>query len=127
VVATGLTLVEPLADEELNPPGEIEIVVAPLAAQLSLLASTELMLVGFAVKDAIEGTEPVPGSESGALVMPAQFVRPTQASRMRTSAQTRDPEELHPSVPRLLLQRELAESKRNRVVVTAHGSLQAPV
>jgi hypothetical protein len=32
VVAVGLTVVEPLADDELKLPGEIEIVVAPLVA-----------------------------------------------------------------------------------------------
>lgn len=94
--------------------------VASLAVQLSVLFSAECMLVGFAVKDAIEGTEPVPESESGAFVTPAQLVRPTQAKRMRTTALRLDPERLYSSELRLLLQRELAESKHDRAAVMVH-------
>jgi len=78
------------------------------------------MFVGFAVKDAIEGTEPVREGKSGALVMPAQLVRPTQASRMRTTALRLDPERLYSSELSLLLQRELAESKHDRAAVMVH-------
>jgi len=71
---------------ELNPPGEIETLVAPLVVQLSVLLAPEFMLVGFAVKDAIEGAEPVPEDESDELVVPAQLIRPRPASRTRISA-----------------------------------------
>ena len=88
VVTVGSTLVEPLADVEVNPPGEIEIVVALLVSQLSILFAPAFMLAGSAVKEVIEGREPVPGRGLGEPTMPAQFVRPTQASstRMRTTA-----------------------------------------
>ena len=66
---------------------------------------------------------PVPESECGALVMPARLVRPTQASRMRTTARRLDPEPLHSSELRLLLQRELAESKHDRADVMVHISV----
>ena len=82
----GLTLVEPLADEELNPPGEIEIMVAPLVVQLSVLEASELILVGLAVKDEIEGTEPVPEEEFDELPVLPQLVRPVPAARMRIRA-----------------------------------------
>ena len=55
VVAVGLTLVEPLADVEVNVPGVIAILVAPLVDQLSVLLEPELILVGPAVKELIVG------------------------------------------------------------------------
>jgi hypothetical protein len=55
VVAVGLTLVEPLADEEVNEPGVIAILVAPLEIQLSVLLEPELMLVGLAAKELMVG------------------------------------------------------------------------
>jgi hypothetical protein len=118
VVAVGLTLTEPLAEPELNPPGEIEIVAAPLVVQLSVQLAPEFMLVGFAAKDPIEGLESVPVGEFGELAVPAQFVRPTQTARMRTKAQTRGLEERRPRKSRILRQRRLAESKPDRVVMT---------
>ena len=90
VVAVGFTLVEPLAEVEVNPPGEIEIAVAPPVVQLSVQLAPEFMLVGFAVKEAIEGDDPVSWGDE--LVVPAQLVRPTQASRMRPSALRPRPE-----------------------------------
>ena len=41
---------------ELKPPGEIDIAVAPLVAHPSVLLVPEVILVGFAPKDVIEGT-----------------------------------------------------------------------
>jgi hypothetical protein len=55
VVAVGLTLVEPLADVEVNVPGVMAILVAPVVAQLSVLLEPELMLVGLAVKELMVG------------------------------------------------------------------------
>lgn len=60
VVLVGLTEVEPLADCELKPPGEMEIVLAPLVDQISVLLPPEAMLVGLAVNEAIEGAGAVP-------------------------------------------------------------------
>ena len=55
VVAAGLTFVEPLADVELNDPGAMAILVAPVVAQLSELLDPNVMVVGFAVKELIVG------------------------------------------------------------------------
>ena len=55
VVAVGLTLVEPLAAAEVNVPGVIPILVAPLVAQLNLLLAPEVILEGLAVKKLIVG------------------------------------------------------------------------
>lgn len=51
----GLTLVEPLADAEVNEPGVMATLVAPVVAQLSVLLEPELMLVGLAVNEVITG------------------------------------------------------------------------
>jgi hypothetical protein len=55
VVAVGLTLVEPLANVEVNVPGVIAMLVAPLVVQLNVLVDPELMLVGLAVKELMVG------------------------------------------------------------------------
>jgi hypothetical protein len=55
VVAVGLTLVEPLADVDVNVPGVMAMLVAPLVTQLSVLLEPEVMLVGSAVKELIVG------------------------------------------------------------------------
>ena len=55
VVAVGLTLVEPLADVDMNVPGVMARLVAPLVAQLNVLLEPEVILVGLAVKELIPG------------------------------------------------------------------------
>jgi hypothetical protein len=55
VVADGLTSVEPLADVEVNVPGVMAILVAPVVAQLSMLLEPEDIVVGLAVKELIVG------------------------------------------------------------------------
>jgi hypothetical protein len=55
VVAVGLTLVEPLADAEVNVPGVIAMPVAPVVTQLNVLLEPEFTLAGFAVKELIVG------------------------------------------------------------------------
>lgn len=55
VVAVGLTLVEPLPDVEVNVPGVIAMLVAPVVDQLRVELEPEAMLVGLAVKDLITG------------------------------------------------------------------------
>jgi hypothetical protein len=92
----GLTLVEPFAVVDVNAPGVIAMLVAPVVVQLSVLLEPEVMLAELAVKDVTEGAEPVPGAVvigavvvgAGLLVEPPQLVRPIQASRMRAIAQS---------------------------------------
>jgi len=87
VVAVGLTVAEPLADDELKLPGEIEIVVAPLVTQLSVALAPEFMLAGFAAKEVTDGTEPEFDVEFGALVVLPQPARPAQTNKRSTGAQ----------------------------------------
>jgi len=67
VVAVGLTLVEPLADVDVNVPGVMAILVAPLVDQLSVLLEpefivarllTKTLITGFTVTVCAEVTEP---------------------------------------------------------------------
>ena len=58
VVAVGLTLIEPLADAEVNDPGAMATLVAPLVAQLSTLLEPEVILAGLAVKELMVGLLP---------------------------------------------------------------------
>ena len=55
VVAVGLTFVEPLADVDVNVPGVMARLVAPVVAQLKVLLEPEVILVGLAVKELIVG------------------------------------------------------------------------
>ena len=55
VVAVGLTVVEPLADVEVNVPGVMAMLVAPVVVQLSVLAEPGLILAGLAVKELMVG------------------------------------------------------------------------
>lgn len=55
VVAVGLTLVEPVADVEVNVPGVIAMLAAPVVSQLRVELEPEVMLVGFAAKELITG------------------------------------------------------------------------
>ena len=52
---SGVTVVEPVADVEVNPPGLMPMLVAPLVFQVSELLPPVLMLVGFAVNEVIVG------------------------------------------------------------------------
>jgi hypothetical protein len=91
VVAVGLTLVEPLADVDVNVPGVMAMEVAPVAAQLNVLLAPEFTLVGFAVKEVIAG-DPFPEDELDELV--PQPSAPTQTARIRSRAQIFGTEEL---------------------------------
>ncbi|MGA9670565.1 MAG: hypothetical protein WBQ94_15240 [Terracidiphilus sp.] len=73
----GLTVVEPLADVDVNVPGVMEMLVAPVVVQLSVLLALETMVVGFAEKDVIASA-----GESG-LTQPAS---PTEINRIRPIA-----------------------------------------
>ena len=55
MVAVGLTLVEPVAEVEVNVPGAMAMLVAPEVAQLSVLLEPEAMLVGLAEKEEMAG------------------------------------------------------------------------
>ena len=55
VVAVGLTLVEPVADAEVNVPGVIAMLVAPVVDQSNVLLEPEAMLGGVAVNEEIVG------------------------------------------------------------------------
>ena len=55
MVAVGLTLVEPLADVEVNVPGVMASLLAPVVTQLSVLLEPEVIPVGLAVKELITG------------------------------------------------------------------------
>lgn len=54
-MAVGLTFVEPLAEVDVNEPGVMAILVAPVVAQLNVLLEPEATLVGLAVKELITG------------------------------------------------------------------------
>ena len=106
-------LVEPLAIEVLNVPGVMAMLVAPVADQLSMLLVPEFMIGGFAVKDAICGTEPFPaGVVEPGEAPAAQPARPPQQTRVRTSAQSPIPLEPSPRELRVFLQNESGESMR---------------
>ena len=55
VVAVGLTVVEPLADVDVNVPGVMAMLVAPLVVQFSVLLEPEVIVVGLAAKALIVG------------------------------------------------------------------------
>lgn len=78
MVAVGLTLVAPVADVEVNVPGEMEIVVALLVAQFSVLLAPELTLVGLAAKDEIAGMDEAGGVFWAVVVALPQPDRATQ-------------------------------------------------
>ena len=59
VVAVGLTLVESLANVEVNVPGVMAILVASVVAQLSVLLEPEVILVGLAVNELMVGLSAV--------------------------------------------------------------------
>jgi len=100
-------LVEPLADVEVNVPGVMARLVPPAVAQLNVLLVPEFMVVGFAEKEVIVGTEPFPEGEIDELE--PQPASPRQADRMMTSAQRCSPEELGPRELSIFLQNELVE------------------
>lgn len=107
-MAVGLTLVEPLADVDVNVPGVIARLVAPPADQLRVLLAPEFMFVGFAVKLVIAGGEPGPGEELEGATVP-QPIRLAEASKSKTSKCTYD---LRPPRLTCLLARHLQRSMR---------------
>jgi hypothetical protein len=75
-------LAEPLADVDVNVPGVMAILVAPVVAQLNVLPAPGFTLVGFAANEVIVGIEVFPEGELEELDNP-QFTRPTQANKTR--------------------------------------------
>jgi hypothetical protein len=112
VVAVGLTLVEPLADVDVNVPGAIAILVAPVVSQLSVLLAPELMLVGAAEKEVISGAEPGPEDEFDCIAE-SQPAGPTQANTISTNTQGSSPAARSPRVPSSILRNDPAESMRS--------------
>lgn len=84
VVEVGLTLVEPVAAVEVNVPGVMAMLVAPVVAQLSVLLAPEVMPVGFAAKELTVGVgcELVPPDEDD----DPQPMSPAQANRTTASS-----------------------------------------
>lgn len=75
VVAVGLTPVEPLAEFDVNVPGVMAILPAPLVVQLSVLLEPEVMLVGFALNELMVGLPAaVTVTVAVAVVEPEAFV-----------------------------------------------------
>jgi hypothetical protein len=95
VVAVGLTVIEPPADAEVNVPGVMAILVAPVAAHVIVLLVPEAMLVGSAVKEEIVGTAPVPEGELEEVFEP-QPTSPAHASRIRAGARRSGPKKFIP-------------------------------
>jgi hypothetical protein len=112
VVIVGLVLVEPLAAVDVNVPGVMAILVAPVAAQLNVLLVPEFMLVGFAVNEAIVGVDPFSEDVLDGFVVP-QPGSPPQAIRIRTSKQISSPDESRSREARRFPQTELVESMRD--------------
>ena len=56
VVAVGLTLVEPLAAVDVNVPGVMARLAAPVVTQLSVLLEPEVILAGLAANEVIVGS-----------------------------------------------------------------------
>ena len=66
-----LTLVDPLAAAEVNVPGVIATLVAPVVVQLNVLPPPAVMLAGAALNEAIVGAVPVPDMECDEPPQPA--------------------------------------------------------
>ena len=74
VVAVGLMVLDPLADADVNVPGVIATVVAPVVAQLNVLVPPTLMLVELAVKELIKGNAACTATVTAAFTEPAALV-----------------------------------------------------
>jgi hypothetical protein len=85
VVAVGLTVVEPVAAAEVKVPGSMEMLVAPVMDQVSVLLAPELTLAGLDVNEVITGGEP--GPEDAFDRVEPHPARPAQASETRSTAQ----------------------------------------
>lgn len=108
MVAAGVTVVEPLAEEDVNEPGVMATLVAPVVTQLSVLLAPELTVVGFAVKDVMAGGAPLPVDELDRAAEP----QPASAAHAHTeaiAAQSLSPEGSLPG-PEIPLRNALIEA-----------------
>lgn len=80
----GLTLIDPVAEVEVNVPGVMATLVAPEVVQLNVLLAPELMPVGLAANAEIVGLDPLVEDEPD--VAP-HSISPRQARRISTSRQ----------------------------------------
>jgi len=80
----GLTLVDPLACEEVKLPGMMLMLVAPVVDQLSVLLAPELMLAGLAANAEITG-----GGAPSDLTAPTVPAQPEKANAARSTTATR--------------------------------------
>ena len=87
MVAVGLTLMEPVADVEVNVPGVMAMLAAPDVVQLRVLLAPELIPVGLAANEAIVGSDPWVEDEFD--VAP-QLIRTKQTKRIAVSRQIRE-------------------------------------
>lgn len=85
VVAVGLTLVEPLADVDVNVPGVIAMLAAPVVDQLRVALAPVFMPVGFAKNERMVGAEPfvVPEFDAPPQPISTAHAARTQADKMR--------------------------------------------
>jgi hypothetical protein len=90
----GLTLVEPPANVDVNVPGVIAILVAPLVAQLSVVLVPEFMVAGLAPNDEMAGTEPPCIFDEPA--RPAQPLIPNDTRKSIASPKRLGPQRLGP-------------------------------
>jgi hypothetical protein len=109
VVAVGLTVVEPLAEVDVNVPGVIARVAAPAVSQLSVLLEPEEMPLRSVVKEVIAGAKPFPEDELDELPVP-QPVSTPQQYKTNAVAQRPAPEEWSLLKLSLFLLKVLAES-----------------
>jgi hypothetical protein len=109
VVDAGLIFVDPLAAVDVNVPGVMAIVVAPVAVQLRVLLDPEFTVVGLAAKEVIVGWEPFPEDELAA----PQFTNEMDASTMSASVPRFKPEALCLLEPNRFERDELSEVIRN--------------
>jgi hypothetical protein len=104
IVAVGLTLVEPVADVEVNVPGVIAMRAAPVVDQLSVALEPGLIPVGFVANEVIVGIVAFPVGELDA---PPQPVGPTQASRAEATKTSTSRERRNGTTPDILFSRQL--------------------
>ena len=76
----GLTIVEPVCDVDVNPPGLISTRAAPVVDQLSVVLSPGTVCAGLASNEAISGFLSPVGLGLWPAAMPEPVVKPTQAS-----------------------------------------------
>jgi hypothetical protein len=113
VVATvGFTIIEPFANADVNVPGVMAMLAAPLVVQLNVVLAPELMLVGFAVKEMIAGDWPASGIEV-IEVNELQATSPAKTKEMRIGEQSPGREEIGPEKSSLLPQEERVECMRS--------------